>query len=321
MAPSARQSLAERWVANSSICADHVAAGSFETAMKLLNRQIGVVNFAPLKPAFMAVYTGARGACPGLPGTDALSGPLQRNDGEGVPRKDSLPTVAIQLSDLVKRLRAAYAAFKNGKFADALTTFRGIMYGIPLLVVERPEMKEVRELLGICREYVTALRLELARRACAKSDAKRATELAAYMTHCNLQPAHMVLCLNLAMTAAFNLKNFINAASFARRLLEMPETTSERNRKLRGKARKVLTISEKQGRNAHKLDYDERNPFVVCAQDLKPIYKGTPFERSSYSGSPAAKEHSGKVCQNDLISVVGLETLGLVCSAERASRR
>ncbi len=43
---------ADWWARNSPIAADHVAAGSYETAMLLLNRQLGAVQFAPLKPRF-----------------------------------------------------------------------------------------------------------------------------------------------------------------------------------------------------------------------------------------------------------------------------
>ncbi|KAG9019914.1 hypothetical protein FS842_007753, partial [Serendipita sp. 407] len=49
----------ELWVRNSPFAADHVAAGSFETAMQLLNRQSGVVNFEPLKEMFLATYRAA----------------------------------------------------------------------------------------------------------------------------------------------------------------------------------------------------------------------------------------------------------------------
>ena len=44
------------------MAADHVAAGSFETAMQLLQRQLGIISFGPLKPAFMAVAAGSHGA-------------------------------------------------------------------------------------------------------------------------------------------------------------------------------------------------------------------------------------------------------------------
>lgn len=60
----------------------------------------------------------------------------------------------------------------------------------------------------------------------------------------------------------------MNAASFSRRLLELPDVNSERNAELRGKAQKVLQKSEQQGRNEFTIDYDEMNPFrydrVTC---------------------------------------------------------
>ncbi|KAG1062827.1 hypothetical protein G6F42_027333 [Rhizopus arrhizus] len=36
------------WAQNSGVAADHIAAGSFETAMQILNRQKGIVKFEPL---------------------------------------------------------------------------------------------------------------------------------------------------------------------------------------------------------------------------------------------------------------------------------
>lgn len=47
------------------------------------------------------------------------------------------------------------------------------------------------------------------------------SQMAAYFTHCNLQPVHMVLVLRTALNLFFKLRNFKTAASFARRLLEL----------------------------------------------------------------------------------------------------
>jgi coatomer subunit alpha len=52
-------------------------------------------------------------------------------------------------------------------------------------------------------------------------DATRAAELSAYFTHCNLQPVHNLLSLQLAMTVFFKLKNYASCATFCRRLLEL----------------------------------------------------------------------------------------------------
>jgi hypothetical protein len=81
----------------------------------------------------------------------------------------------------------------------------------------------VGQLVEICREYILGLSLELQRRELSKDEeqASRAAELAAYFSHCNLQPVHLMLTLNTAQTLFFKLKNFKTCASFARRLLEL----------------------------------------------------------------------------------------------------
>ena len=64
---------------------------------------------------------------------------------------------------------------------------------------------------------------------------QRALELASYFTHCQIQPLHLQLTLNSAMTFSYKLKNFASAIQFARRLLELGPSTD--------KAQKVKTIS------------------------------------------------------------------------------
>jgi len=49
----------------------------------------------------------------------------------------------------------------------------------------------------------------------------RLAELAAYFTHCNLQPIHLMLSLRSAMAIHYKIKNYKTASSFARRLLEL----------------------------------------------------------------------------------------------------
>ncbi len=57
-------------------------------------------------------------------------------------------------------------------------------------------------------------------------------QMAAYFTHCSLQPVHMVLVLRTALNLFFKLRNFKTAAGFARRLLELgpkPEVAQQVN--------------------------------------------------------------------------------------------
>jgi hypothetical protein len=164
------------------------------------------------------------------------------------------------------------------------------------------------------------------------------------------------------LLAVPQVKNFINAASFARRLLELCASSGNAalmtkvcsvalrvlhafmsvlvyhcafapsgdvvhpNTVSRGcvaclQAQKVLQISEGEARNAHRIEYDEKNPFVICCGSLTPIYKGSPTIRSSYCNAPYRPEFRGTVCVIDGMSVVGQESIGLVCQAAPSARR
>ena len=124
-----------------------------------------------------------------------------------------MPRLAVTLAGIVERLKVGYTAVTSGKFPEALEIFTSILTATALTVVSsRQEMQHLKELQGICRDYVTALNLELLRKK--TTDPKRALELAAYFTHCNLQPAHTMLALKAAMTAAYKLKCFSYASSF-----------------------------------------------------------------------------------------------------------
>lgn len=128
----------ELWVRNSPLAADHVAAGSFETAMGLLNRQVGIVNFAPLKPLFLSVYRSSRLWLPAAPSLPPLEIPLRRNIDSSEPR-NVLPVVTLSLQSITTgELRAAYTAFQKAKFVDAVNIFRSILQSLLLVVTSSP---------------------------------------------------------------------------------------------------------------------------------------------------------------------------------------
>ncbi len=121
---------------------------------------------------------------------------------------------------------------------------------------------QAQQLITICREYIVGLTMETERKKLPKDtleEQKRLCEvricslhldfnvkavvvvdlliflvyvcvfslqMAAYFTHCNLQPVHMVLVLRTALNLFFKLRNFKTAAGFARRLLELGPNTN-----------------------------------------------------------------------------------------------
>lgn len=301
------------WCSESSHCADHFAAGSADSAVQLLNRQIAAVSVSQLKAKASALFIGASAFLPGFSLTPSNRTYLLREQGKGANQGKSLPALTLKVTSLLEQLKQAYRAFTNAQFSECKDALENILSTIPLVSVStRTETNDLKELLDVSREYLIAIRVKTAITETGASDVRRGLELAAYFTHCNLQPSHLMLALKTAMASAFKNKNFINAASFARRLLELPDMNSEKNADGRTKAQKVLQKSEQRGRNEHDIDYDERNPFNLDCNNLKPIYKGTPSVKCSYCSAHYNVSDKGGVCAICGICTVGLDTVGLV---------
>ncbi|KAJ7321508.1 hypothetical protein OS493_034563 [Desmophyllum pertusum] len=297
------------WCTNSQLAVDHVLAGSFESAMRLLHDQLGVVVFEPYKPLFMLSFGCGRTALLAMPGGPPLMGHPHRNWREA-GAKCGLPAVGMKLNMLVKRLQAAYQLTTRGKFQDAVHKLHATLLSITLLVVNsKQEISEAQQLLGICREYIVGLQMEVKRKELPKStleEQKRLCEMAAYFTDCNLQPVHQILTLRTAVNLFFKLKNFKTAASFARRLLELgprPDVATQ--------IRKILQACVRNPTDAHVLQYDEHNPFTICGASYKPLYRGKPQEKCPLCQASYCPEFKGTICNICKVAEVGKDAIGL----------
>lgn len=192
---------------------------------KILNRQVGAVNFAPLKPYFLSIYQSSRT----FVGSNAANPSLPfylRRDPETSNLKSSLPISVYNFQNLVSiQLQLAYKLFTSGKLPASATQFKTLLHSLLFTVVSNKEdADEATMLIQICREYSMGLSIEQQRRSITASEpnnTKRALELAAYFTHCQLQTPHLQLALRQAAKQAFKLRNFSTAAQFSTRLLEL----------------------------------------------------------------------------------------------------
>ncbi|NWR95406.1 COPA protein, partial [Furnarius figulus] len=307
--PTKGTSPAQVWCNNSQLPVDHILAGSFETAMRLLHDQVGVTNFGPYKQLFLQTFARGRTTYQALPSLPAMYGFPHRNWKEaGV--KNALPAVGLKLNDLIQRLQLCYQLTTAGKFEEAVEKFRSILLSVPLLVVDnKQEIAEAQQLIAICREYIVGLSMEIERKKLPKEtleQQKRICEMAAYFTHSNLQPVHMILVLRTALNLFFKLKNFKTAATFARRLLELgpkPEVAQQ--------TRKILSACEKNPTDTYQLNYDMHNPFDICAASYKPIYRGKPVEKCPLSGACYCPEFHGQICRVTTVTEIGKDVIGL----------
>ena len=212
----------------------------------MLNRQYGVVEFGPLKPLFLAGYRSAHAYISLNPVLAPLQLHIRRNPEESSPSK-VLPVMlksiqVIRSSDLMD----AYKLVAANKLQDAAAAFRSILLSLLIVVPSSPSevtqvsisfvplfhsqvhiyrfILKLTETVAIAREYLLGVSIELERRRLVEvepSGIRRNLELAAYFTHCELQPPHLKLALRNAANVNTKAKNYATAAKFARRLLDL----------------------------------------------------------------------------------------------------
>jgi coatomer protein complex subunit alpha (xenin) len=141
----AGSSEADLWARNSPLAADHVAAGSFETAMQLLNRQIGAVNFAPLEDRFQEIYQATRTYLPATPNMPSLVNYVRRTVDETDSRK-ILPIIPRELESILSTdLTAGKQALIKNKLEDGIASFKKLLHLLIVNVVaSQAEMTSVR---------------------------------------------------------------------------------------------------------------------------------------------------------------------------------
>ena len=191
--------------------------------MQLLNRQVGAVNFEPLKPRFLEIYQASRTYLPASPGLPPLINYVRRTVDEMDPRK-VLPLIPRDLESIVATdLQDGYLAMRSNKLDEGLRAFKRILHSLLVNAVSsQQQVNEARRIISTAAEYTVAMSLELERRSLigdGEDNLKRSLELSAYFTIPKLEVNHRQLALMAAMKLAFANKNLASALSFANRLL------------------------------------------------------------------------------------------------------
>jgi len=144
--PSAGHGISESelWVRNSPFAADHASAGSFESAMGLLNKQSGIVNFAPLKQLFLEQYRAAHLYLSPNASMPSLKLHVRRN-----PEKDTpgqvLPVTLKTLASVKNDVKEATRALQANQLSEAVAALRvALRNALFITVANDEEATEVR---------------------------------------------------------------------------------------------------------------------------------------------------------------------------------
>ncbi|KAK5743425.1 hypothetical protein LTR17_002600 [Elasticomyces elasticus] len=317
-AEAAGGSEAELWVRNSPLAADHAAAGSFESAMNLLSRQVGAVNFAPLEERFMEIYAASRTFLPtsnvGMP---PLVNYVRRTLGETDARK-ILPIIPRDVESVIAgELVQGKNAMKANKLDDGLKLFQRTMGLLMVNVVKsQGELSEAQAAVRQAAQYILAMSIELERRKLVGSATdisgldeptrKRALELSAYFTVPEMEAQHRTLTLYTAMNFAQKNKQMGSALGFANALIEKGT-----NAKFKETARKVKTAAERSPTDALDVDFDSFTEFDLCGASFTPIYAGDASSSCPFDGTKYLPKYKGTVCGVCNICEVGKPGSGL----------
>lgn len=306
---------ADLWARNSPLAVDHIAGGSYESAMQLLNRQVGAVAFLPLKSRFLEVYRSTKSFLPASPGLPPVVNYIRRNVDETDPRR-VLPIIPRDLEYLATNdLQRGYDSMKANKLEDGVKLFRGILHAILVNAVSsEAEVIEAKKLITSASEYTVAMGIELARRKLGSPEAlmqdamklKRSLELSAYFTIPKIEVPHRQLALLSAMQLAVKNKNYNSALNFANRIIANGGST-----KIVENARKTKLQCERNPHDAVDIEFDQFAEFEICAASHTPIYSGTSYEECAFDGSKYHTKFKGTLCRVCEVCEVGKHGSGL----------
>ncbi|KAL3482439.1 coatomer WD associated region-domain-containing protein [Aspergillus californicus] len=301
---------ADLWARNSPLAADHVAAGSFDTAMQLLNRQVGAVHFAPLKPRFLEIFKASKTYLPATPGLPSLVNYVRRTVEETDSRK-VLPAIPRDLETIATvDLQEGYAAMRANKLEDGVRIFKGVLHSVLVNTVDsEAEVEQAKKVIATAREYILAMSIELERRTLgtdSPDDLKKSLELSAYFTIPKLEVAHRQLALMAAMKLAFANKNYSSALSFANRML-----ANGGSAKLLDQAKKIKAQCERNPQDKIEIEFDQFAEFDICAASHTPIYGGSPSVSDPLTGAKYHEQYKGSVCRISEVTEIGAPASGL----------
>jgi coatomer protein complex subunit alpha (xenin) len=203
---------------NSSIPGVQVALGNFKITFNYLKSQLGIMGqtiYESLRPVIKNIYMSSYAQINFIPCLPVNEMQLRQTKNGVI-----FPQNGITLKSLSDMLESGYALVTENNMPDALIIFKNILkYAIFYIAIEKSEDTRVREIISICAEYIYLTRL------CILADENKAdkvkyAELCCIMANCKLEGSiHKFLIFRKAKVACKNIKNFISALVFIKKMM------------------------------------------------------------------------------------------------------
>ena len=293
-----------------------VALGNFKLAFNYLRSQLGIrENYESLRQIVKDIYLSSYSQFKIMPFLSPIEFNLRNQNSKTLGKV--LPQNGVTMLKLKNMLNKGYECISNFEMQEAVKVFRDILkYVIFFVATNEDEEKEIKNIISICTEYIYLAKISLLADEMKEKDKVKYCELICLMSVCKLElDEHKFLIYKKAKYCCKNIKNFITALFFIKKMSPFEQTLGSAFKKEFNKIKEEIDLFQKIGTNKHQLNFDtnENLPCIkefYSASELKRVGVSEKILKCPLCNSVEFISAKGKICDTCNLSTLGEEVIG-----------
>ena len=293
-----------------------VALGNFKLAFNYLRSQLGIrENYESLRPIIKDIYLSSYSQFKIMPYLPPIEFNLRQQNSKNIGKL--LPQNGVTMLKLKNMLNKGYACISNFEMAEAIKAFRDILkYVIFFVATNEEEETEIKNIINICTEYIYLAKISLLADDMKEKDKVKYCELICLMSLCKLElDEHKFLIYKKAKYCCKNIKNFITALFFIKKMAPFEASLGSTFKKEFTKIKEEIDLFQKIGTNKHQINFDtnENLPCIrefYSAYELKRVGVSEKILKCPLCNSVELNSAKGKICDTCHLSTLGEEVIG-----------
>ena len=293
-----------------------VALGNFKLAFNYLRSQLGIrENYEALKPIIKDIYLSSYSQFKITPLLPPIEFNLRQQNSKNLGKL--LPQNGVTMLKLKNMLNKGYDCISNFEMQEAMKVFRDILKNIIFFVATNEEEEnEIKNIISICAEYIYLAKISLLADDMKEKDKVKYCELVCLMSVCKLESdEHKFLIYKKAKYCCKNIKNFITALFFIKKMSPFESSLGSTFKKEFNKIKEEIDLFQKIGTNKHQINFDtnENLPCIkdfYSASELKRVGISEKILKCPLCNSVEFTSAKGKVCDTCNLPTLGEEVIG-----------
>ncbi len=310
------EDILQRQSSKSMLPGVQIALGNFKLAFNYLRSQLGITtNYEALKPIIKDIYLSSYSQIKFVPFLTPIE--FQIRNPNSIKINKLLPQNGVTITKLKNLLNSGFDAVSNFEMNEALNTFRNILkYSIFFIATNEEEEKTVKEIISICTEYIYLTKISLLADETKEKDKIKYCDLICLMSKCKLElDEHKFLIYKKAKYCCKNIKNFITAVYFIKKMISFEKDLYSTFKKEFDKIKEEIDLFQKIGTNQHQLTFDTNEDLP----NIRGFYSAKEFKRIGINEkvlncplceSVEEQTKKGEICDSCLLCTLGEEIIG-----------